>query len=299
MTLDTFYVNGMPDGGEFARGDAAALAWDILRCTGSHRIPDTIDLSRCTHLKPYSLACLCGLAELGRYNDRQITILPPTNTPCASHFARLGLPDFFACDWGSEQMRETNFRIEHVRWPLGDTSDRIMDLLAPRASLQPGMFPRMTESLDEVMRNALTHAVSPIDCIVVGQAYPATEKVDVAVLDLGQTIRSHLTQNPRYAHLSSDTEAIRTATEDGVTGTPDGEKNHRGEDNSGAGLAELREFCESGCGELTVLSGSTWITFGPDGESEGHLHQRFQGCLVNIRYYTGNRLPEEQVDPIL
>jgi len=237
---------------------------------------------------------------LGRHNGRSIKVIEPNDLSCANHLARLGLPDFFDCDWTTIEQRDSNLRICQVTWPPGNEATRIIELLAPRADLSPGTFPAMVESLDEVICNALTHAASPIDCVVAGQAFPGTDKVEIAVLDLGQTIRGHLTRNPKYAAIDSDHDAILKATEDAVTGTLPGEKNSRGEDNSGAGLAELREYCESGRGELTILSGTRWITYRDANEPiSGELWKGFRGCLVNIRYFTKNRLPERHDEAIL
>lgn len=273
---DTFRVCAMPDAGEFADGNSAALAWDILHRTAAHRVPETLDLSVCVHLKPYAIACLCGLAEMAKNSGASVQIVPPTNEGCSAHLARLGLPSFFSGEWATSAPRDTNISIKRVSWPPGNEGERIVEVLAPRANLAPGVFPRMVEGLDEIILNALTHAASPIDCIVAGQAFPNVGKGEVAVLDLGQTIRTHLTSNPKYAGIQTDRDAILKAMEEGVTGTPDGQRNVRGEQNSGAGLAFIRDYCESGGGELTVLSGNTWVTCSGGTPVIGHFQGRFQ-----------------------
>lgn len=297
---EVFKVDPRPDGGQFADGNGAALAWDVLSRAGRHTIPDVLDLSGCVHLKPYALACLCGLGELARHNGRTISVIQPSDDRCADHLARLGVPEFFDCEWATLDQRESNLRARRVGWPPRGAATEIVELLAPRAQLPPGTFPRMVESLDEIIRNALTHAASPIDCIVAGQAFDGTDKVEVAVLDFGQTICRHLTRNPEYSDIRTDRDAILKATEDGVTGTPRGQRNARGEDNSGAGLAELRSYAEIGGGELTILSGVSWITCrAAHTPVEGALYGGFRGCLVNMRYFTGNELPAGPVETIL
>lgn len=298
--MSTFRVSAIPDAGEFADGDSAALAWDILRRTATHNRPDVLDLSECTHLKPYAIACLCGLGELARRNGTPIRVVPPQNESCREHLGRIGLPDFFQHEWARSAARDTNIIANCVSWPPGNESERIVEVLAPRAQLSPGMFSMMVDCLDEIIRNALTHADSPIDCIVVGQAFDKSAKVEVAVLDLGQTIRSHLASNPKHAQIKTDLEAIQLACIDGVSGTPDSQLNRRGEANSGAGLAYLRDYCESGGGEATILSGNAWATYsGVNKPVIGRLRHRFQGCLVNIRYFTERNLPSEPVLSIL
>lgn len=298
--MGRFVVSSLPDGGKFADGDDAALCWDVLNRTAAHGVPSILDLSECVHLKPYGLACLCALAELGRRDGHAVEVIPPKDANFNAHLSRIGFPAFFDCEWAQQGARDTNLCVTRIEWPPASQGERVVDLLAPRVGLPPGVFPRMVAGIDEVVLNALTHADSPVDCIVAGQAFPNTDKVEFCIVDLGQTIRGHLTRNPAYAGISDDPSAIQMAVQDGVTGTPQGARNARGEANSGAGLAELKSYCEGGAGELTVLSGSHWLTFREDGGPvTGRIHTRFQGCLVNIRYFTGAALPNKAVEAIL
>lgn len=299
--MGTFRVNHVPDRGSFADRGSAALKYDVLRQVGAHEIPDCIDLTECVHLKPYSIACLCGLAALARTKGQEIELKPPKDTAFAEHLCRLEVPRWFKCGPLPEVVRrESNLPVEQVRWGDVGAAERIIEMLAPNAGLPPGVGPTMKASLDEIIKNALTHAESPIDCIVVGQAFPGTGKVEIAVLDLGQTIRGHLTKNPLYAHIKTDADAIQLATEDGVTGTPSGRLNRRGEANSGAGLHYVRSYCEHGAGELTILSGDAWVTYSDGIPVIGRLHgSGFLGCLVNVRFYTFQGLHEAGTEPIL
>jgi hypothetical protein len=301
LLMSTFRVSALPDGGDFGQGANAPLAFDILKRTATHAVPDVIDLSACTHLKPYAISCLCGLGILARSRGKDVSLILPENGGCKEHLCRLDLPRWFTCGpIPSVVQRTSNLPIEHVTWPPGQAAERIIDMIAPQAQLGAGVSPRMKESLDEIITNALTHAESPIECVVAGQAFPATGKVEVSVLDLGQTVRGHLSKHPKYLRVASDQEAILLAVQDGVTGTPPGTINRRGIANSGAGLAFVREYCSIGGGQMTILSGDVWVTFGESAEPViGHLRQRFQGCLVNVRFFTGIDLPSAATEPIL
>jgi hypothetical protein len=144
---------------------------------------------------------------------------------------------------------------------------------------------RLADHLDEIMRNALSHANSPIGCVVAAQVYPSERFIEIAVLDLGITILRHLAQNPEHAGLRNDDEAIILATGEGVTGTPSGTLNRLGEPNSGVGLFELRQYCEAGGGTVSVVSGGALVCFEPDREPLAlPFSGGFPGCLVNIRF---------------
>jgi len=62
--------------------------------------------------------------------------------------------------------------------------------------------------------------------------------------------------------------------------------NSLGDPNSGVGLYELREYCESGNGELSIASGEDMVIFGRDSEPvERAFAGGFPGCLVSVKFW--------------
>jgi hypothetical protein len=108
--------------------------------------------------------------------------------------------------------------------------------------------------------------------------------MEVAILDLGVTIRGHLSR--AYPDLADDALAIEKALQDGITGTMG--RNRFGEANSGAGLAALAQFLASTGGELAILSGSAIVSIDGSGRMGTEpLHGApFRGTLVNIVFST-------------
>lgn len=270
------------DGGDFESG---RLAWDVLRRTGSHNgsLPSSIDLSACVMLKPYSIACLIAM---GAKAGGRMSLVLPTDAQCSDHISRVGLPGWFS---GSAtpmvEGRQTNIVARQLdSRPSTSFSDEVVAVLSRELGLSVGVAGQLATHLDEVVLNAVTHANSAIGCVVVGQAFPQKGCMEVTVVDLGQTIRGHLITNPEHAAIGSDAAAILQATTEGVTGTVG--TNRWGERNSGVGLFELRQYCESGGGEMAILSGSSYLTFGSGNEPRTHqFHGGFAGCLVNIRFF--------------
>lgn len=226
---------------------------------------------------------------MGAISDRKIELIPPNNSDCAQHLARLDFYSWFVLNQTVPRAtaRSTSVQLRQLTTGVDSFPDDAAYLWESEFS-NSGGFPvgyrqDLAGHLDETIRNALTHAESPTGCFVVAQTFPKVHTVELAVVDLGQTIRGHLSQNPMYADIGSDEDAILMATEDGVTGTVN--LNKWGEPNSGAGLTELRNRCDAGNAEMTILSGNSWVHFGPNVKPKiENLNWTFSGCLVNIRF---------------
>ncbi|MCW5754850.1 MAG: hypothetical protein KIT24_09120 [Phycisphaeraceae bacterium] len=233
-------------------------------------------------LKPYAVACL---AALGAKASGTCELFLPSNAACRDHLQRLGLPNWYGGNAdASIAVRDTNLVAQQLTDRPGTFSDEAIAVLCQQLDLSVGVAQGLATHLDEVILNALTHSDSPVGCFVVGQAFPTKQTVEITVLDLGQTIRGHLTSNPKHEGITTDREAILSATEEGVTGTV--VHNRWGEVNSGIGLFELRKYCESGGGKMAILSGGNYLTFGSENSASAHrFNGHFAGCLVNIQFF--------------
>lgn len=279
-----FRLDGRPDRGDFRDG---GLCWNVLRAAARQQPCTTIDLSEARFLRPYSVACLAALGALAKGTTK---LLLPEDALCRDHLVRIGLPRWFRSD--SERVvdrRATNVIAEQTTDRGSDFASRAIEVLTRELDIGPGVRPALEDHLDEVVLNAMTHADSPIGCVTAGQAFPRNGELELAVVDFGQTIPGHLRMNPKHRELASDADAIIKATEEGVTGTVG--QNRFGEPNSGVGLAELRSYCEAGGGEMAIMSGGHWVVFGAGEPAISEFRGGFRGTLINVRFFSGNRLP--------
>lgn len=283
--VSTFVVPNLTNS-DFAAG---RVTWDLFRDVATwlrqSRPLDVIDFSGAVHLKPYAVALVAALAK--RLGGPGLQVLPPTDSAARDHLIRIGLPSALGTDWGTAGLRPSNVPLEIlVDRPSSDFSYRVASLLAEEfpGGLPAGITARIADSIDEVILNALAHSASPIGCVVVGQAFPANQRIEVAIVDFGVTIRGHLGQ--RFPNLATDEQAIQEAVREGVTGTMPGGVNRLGDPNSGVGLSELKHFAESTAGELAILSGTALVCFGPQAGTQLLRGQAFPGTLVNVRFNT-------------
>jgi len=238
------------------------IAWDMIKSASSLLEKgggvDLIDLSELQHIRPYGIAIVAALAQMSRLQGTALEYREPIQEQSREHLARLGLPALMGHDQSSNiAPRSTNLPIRVLETLSEATGYEIAKLLIQELGqdLPGGVEPSIAENIDEMVRNVFTHAESAVGCVVVGQAFPQTSVLEVAVLDLGMTILTHLAG--KLPDLTDDAAAIKKAIEDGVTGTQG--LNRFNEPNSGAGLSNLAQYLASTGGELAILSGSAIV----------------------------------------
>ncbi|KAA0215531.1 MAG: hypothetical protein DYG94_07395 [Leptolyngbya sp. PLA3] len=272
------------DSGDFVSGKL--LVWSALNALRPCKeCPcDEVDLTELHHARPYTAA---AIAALGVLADGRARLSLPSTQDARDFVVRSGLLNYFVCDEASHLSQSPrNVPVQHLARVDSTFADRISRAWeAEFGGLPAGLRPILAGHLDEIMLNALSHAESAIGCIVAAQVYPTLRCVELAILDLGQTIRGHLTKNPLHKSIGDDAQAILRATEEGVSGTPEGQVNRLGDPNSGVGLYELRHYCECGGGEMTIVSGAAMVTFGRSAHPvTGEFAGGFPDCLVSVRF---------------
>jgi hypothetical protein len=272
-------ANNFPHGG---------LNWSALSALARAKVraPTTVDLSELKVARPYVLASIAALGCLG---NRKAELVLPTDENLRDEISSSGLPDFFAASHADPAVAETLGRVHQVR-AVAELS--VIDKLTKEwekqlGGMSAGLRQKIANHLDEIAKNALAHAAPVIHwCIITAQTFADEGYVEVAVLDTGSTVLHHLRQNPDNPYVQDDFKALHLATQEGVTGTPSGAINPLGEQNSGIGLFELREYCKAGMARVSIVSGDALVTFGQAGEPIEHAFPGgFPGCLVNIRFH--------------
>lgn len=271
------------DAGDFVGGNAV---WSVLNALkpAKKAPPEIVDLSELLLARPY---CTAAIAALGLLAEGSARLVLPDTHEARDYVVRSGLIEFYAGmqDLGfAESPRSA--RVRRLESVSPTFSDEISEAWEREFGGMPaGLRPLLANHLDEMILNALSHSDSAIGCVVEAQVYPKVPSVEIAVLDLGQTILGHMSKAIEHADVASDQDAIIRATGEGVTGTAPGQVNKLGDPNSGIGLFELRDYCESGGGEFTIISGDAIVTFGREPEPVVRLFAGgFPGCLVSMQF---------------
>jgi hypothetical protein len=267
------------------------LIWSALNglAAAKRENPNEVDLRSLTLARPYTIAAIAAIGALTR--GQCLLSLPQTQFS-RDYVIRCGLTDFFRCPDATRLSRSP--RTVTVRQVLKPDRNFAYEVSEVWEREFGGMPPRLrrdlADHLDEMLYNALAHSSSPIGCIVAAQAYPDAGTVELAVLDVGITIRGHLARNTLFSHISTDEQAILEATREGVTGTPPGTFNSLREPNSGIGLYELRNYCEHGGATAAILSGNSCVCFGSESIPMSNAFLGgFPGTLISIRFAVNRR----------
>ena len=135
---------------------------------------------------------------------------------------------------------------------------------------------RIRESILEIFNNAATHGNCDfIFCC--GQYFPAKERIDFSVVNLGSTVRKNVREFLGDEEMKS-AEAIDWATQEGNT-------TRTGKVPGGIGLSILRQFLKLNGGQVHIYSGDGYWNQNKSGTVSKHnTGSFFRGTMVNLEF---------------
>jgi len=135
---------------------------------------------------------------------------------------------------------------------------------------------KLQSAFFEMSENALLHSGSPVTPLVGYAVADATAQF--CVVDVGIGVRASLLQNPRYANLSDDVEAVQLALQTGTT--------CRRDELGGLGFQSVFKALAEQWGELRFRSGNGCISMDGKGVSADqcrrHRPPRIPGFQVSV-----------------
>lgn len=243
-----------------------------------------IDLSRLVHISPTSLALL--LATMKRVEADGLLapgtrIITPASPPVARYIERMNLIRQLVGGEVAEGFtrREPEGFRPVERFASGDDywtmAGSLTDAVAERCRVDKGGKSAIRVCLDEICENVVHHADTELGGFAAAQGWPRKNReFEIAIVDLGVGIRSSLTKNPDYAHITDDATAIATALQPRVTATP--------ERNGGIGLFVTSMLLAINGGILLVRSGTGAVFQGAKNTTESR-EVAMPGTIVALR----------------
>lgn len=256
--------------------------------------PVVLDLSAVTFVGPTCLAVLvaacrgAGPGVIGR-------VIYPENADTRAYLERMDVFDLIPCKTeaatGGRRTPE-GFR-ECRRFVSQDdcveTSRELVGAIAERCELGDTSRRALASCIAEIAENVYFHAESTEGGFAAAQSWPKKSLIEVAIVDLGRGVRRSLMENPAYADIEDDEDAIRRAMQLGVTATP--------QRNTGQGLFSAARLLEGNGGRVLVRSGSAYVYDGA--RKESGISHPFPGTLVAMTIRTDRPLDDGAVAQLI
>lgn len=184
-------------------------------------------------------------------------------------------------------------RAAELKIPIGAhvnvTVGRLAYLITHKTSGE--LFYTVKYCLREILRNVAEHSQSD-HLLVMGQYWPETNKVELAVLDRGIGLRAALSKNSKFSGIKSDRDAIRIALLPSTSGTKvyDASESLHEEDaegewgNSGFGLYVTSQMARR-TGSFTIASCDARLEITGNQKRYGAFF--LSGTLVSIKMDLG------------
>lgn len=141
------------------------------------------------------------------------------------------------------------YKIKQFNYVNDFEIEKLIDVIEKELELSGQIRARVHETLAELILNVYQHSASSTGCYVMGQGYADTHQIRFCIGDSGIGIKKHLGNRYRDLLSKNSVFAIEMAVIEGVTGTLNNQ-------NSGMGLAYLKNFVGLVGGSFTILSGN-------------------------------------------
>jgi hypothetical protein len=190
-----------------------------------------------------------------------------------SHYGREEIPD----RWGTT--------IPYRRFDVKDDryfADYIENELIHRAEMpimSPGLLKKFRESIFEIFSNAVLHSRTDLGIFSCGQFYPARQRLDFSVTDLGVGMRQNIQD---HTGLILSAEAAIQWTTEGRNTTKNGPV------PGGLGLKLLREFIDLNGGCIQIVSDAGYWRRENRETITRPLSYPFPGTVVTVEINTAD-----------
>ena len=145
--------------------------------------------------------------------------------------------------------------------------------------MSPGLLKKFRESVFEIFSNAVLHSHTELGIFSCGQFFPARNRFDFTVADLGIGIRKNVCDNLRQD--LSPVDALIWATQEHNT-------TKRGKVPGGLGLTLLSEFIDLNGGCIRIVSDAGYWRRKNKRTNTSLLGQPFPGTVVSVEINTAD-----------
>lgn len=258
----------------------------VERCTGyeiGEGRPGKViyDFSKCGFIDPTGLILVTFLIGQTLEAGIRAEYVPPRKDILNRYLKSIGFQSFFRLrEDGIKALDVKNgcLRLKMLNCDDAVFVNEVVEFLLSRVELSEGARNWVYDGFSELIGNAFQHSTSKY-VLACGQAYRDTNQIRICVGDAGIGIPTHLRQNPLYQNISSSSEALKKALEEGVTGTLP----QPFPKNSGVGLTTLRKIAIGSGGMLRIISLDAMLeTRSLNEPRTTQFNRKYGGTIVGI-----------------
>lgn len=255
------------------------------------RVAVTLDLSAVKFISPVAIATIVAFVyKLYQHHDYNgvVKYIEPRDEAVCAYLARM---DAFKTltkqepEIGPKKRWSSKGRFQELmfveREDLVDTlAGAISDIVDNGAHLSHDVKQALGYSFAEILGNAFYHANSNVPPLIAAQYYPASDFIEVAIVDCGIGIRASLRKNPtNSAKVVTHADALLLSLERGVTGDPT--PKHKGE-----GLFFSEKIVVASKGIFMLYSGDSFMETSEKGRRTGESPLPWNGTVCAFRIGT-------------
>jgi hypothetical protein len=254
-----------------------------------------LDLDGLARIGPTCLALLTAVC-CSQPEDTPIDCVPPSDWDVRNYLERMDFFETIPCDVPRRPVRRRStqgFRECQQFSSLDDCTacaPLLVGAIAESCAMDKESRQALEICLEELAENVVFHAGGSVSGFAAAQTFPARNRIEVGIVDLGRGIRASLVENAVHEHLAGDSEAIEAATRLGVTATP--------QRNSGQGLFFTARLLQRNGGEMMIRSGTGRVYDGSRSASED-LSISLPGTAVALTIDTRNPLDAGAVSRLI
>jgi anti-sigma regulatory factor (Ser/Thr protein kinase)/anti-anti-sigma regulatory factor len=237
------------------------------------------DLTNCGFGDPFGIALLVGAIKACQANGHKVFYRHSKNNKLEQHFQNIGFYEWGAGTGGKGKFPLHTAELRHFTAFDPSYVGSVITLLKGMINLSQPVQDSIHLSINEMMTNAFDHSKTVAGCFICAQAFVARGNVSICIADLGIGILAALTSVEKYKYLTKSEDAIKLATEEGVSS--------RIGVRAGLGLPHIHRFLKKNEGEIHIISGDGWVHWNyKNGNGVSiktkKLRVAFEGTIVNI-----------------
>lgn len=233
------------------------------------------DLTKSKSLTPFGVIMLTSTIVDCFRAGKDCSFKKPASRTLNNFLRNIGFYNFFHLKDQIDERNLISTNTVQLRRCQGldfEIIDKLTRLFSYYLNLSPGVYGSLFMSLQETMTNVIDHS-GVNDYFVCADSYRDQKLIRLCIADLGKGILESFRNIREYQNLTDDYDAIRQATNEGVSSRPK---------RAGLGLTHIKNFIKINEGQLCIISGKGKVFWKYGKIMNQKMETPFPGTIVKL-----------------